>query len=72
MICDSWECDVTESATESLRLALQQANAQDLSCVAELLKVVTTLPVTSCEAERAFSRLKHLKTPNRSTMAHTR
>ena len=33
-----------------------------------ILKIITTLPVTSCECERSISMLKLLKTSLRSTM----
>ena len=32
--------------------------------------MTAALPVTSCEAKRAFSKLAHLKTDLRSTMGH--
>ena len=37
-----------------------------------LLKILCTLPVTSCSAERSFSRLKHVKSPLRSSMVNER
>lgn len=37
-----------------------------------LLKILCTLPVTSCTSERAFSGLKRIKTPLRSTMGNER
>ncbi len=36
------------------------------------LKILCTLPVTSCSAERSFSGLKRIKTPFRSSMTNTR
>lgn len=38
----------------------------------ELLCIIAALPITSCEAERAFSKLKMLKTALRSTMSDER
>ena len=38
----------------------------------KVLKIFSTLPVTSCEAERSFSTLKRLKTFLRSTMGEDR
>ena len=40
--------------------------------IRELLKIAITLPITSCEAERAFSAMKILKSRNRTTMADMR
>ena len=38
----------------------------------KVLKILFTMPVTSCEAERSFSTLKRLKTYLRSTMGEDR
>ena len=38
----------------------------------KVLKILATMPVTSCEAERSFSTLKRLKTYLRSTMGEDR
>ena len=40
--------------------------------ISTLLKLLCTLPVTSCSAERSFSELKRIKTPFRSAMTTTR
>ena len=37
-----------------------------------LLRILCTLPVTSCSSERSFSTLKHIKTALRSTMGNDR
>jgi hypothetical protein len=37
-----------------------------------LLKILITIPITSSEAERCFSMLKHIKTCLRSTMGEVR
>ncbi len=37
-----------------------------------LLRIMATLPVTSCECERSISMLKLVKTPLRSSMGHDR
>ena len=37
-----------------------------------LLQLALTLPITSCESERSFSQLKHVKTSRRSTMTADR
>ena len=40
--------------------------------IRELLRILCTLPVTSCSAERSFSGLKRIKTAMRSTMGNDR
>ena len=40
--------------------------------ITELLRILCTLPVTSCSAERSFSGLKRIKTALRSTMGNER
>jgi hypothetical protein len=40
--------------------------------ITTLIKILCTLPVTTCTAERSFSSLKRSKTPFRSTMTNTR
>ena len=40
--------------------------------ISALAKILCTLPVTTCTAERSFSSLKRNKTVFRSTMTNTR
>ena len=40
--------------------------------IRQLLRIVSTLPVTSCECERSISVLRRLKTYLRTTMAEKR
>ena len=40
--------------------------------IAAIAKIICTLPVTTCTAERSFSSLKRSKTAFRSTMTNTR
>ena len=40
--------------------------------IKELLKILATLPITSCECERSFSGMKRVKTNLRSTMGQER
>ena len=44
----------------------------DLPNVRSLVRLLMTLPATSCTAERAFSTLKRIKTDRRSTMSEDR
>lgn len=52
--------------------AIQKAQEVGQKNIAEMLTIIATLPVTSCEAERSFSRLRYLKTDLRSTMGQER
>lgn len=61
-----------DSATNSAQDALQQAVQLNLENIATLLEIIAVLPVTSCEAERGFSRMKHIKNELRSTMTDQR
>ena len=60
------------STTDSISTALQVATDLGFANIKEALVLTAALPVTSCEAERAFSKLAHLKTDLRSTMGHER
>ena len=44
----------------------------DFENIKVLLRILCTLPVTSCECERSFSALKRLKNYTRSTMTGER
>ena len=49
-----------------------QAEPECYSWVTKLMKIALTLPITSCSAERAFSKLKLVKSRLRSTMNQNR
>ena len=55
-----------------LQLIMESIFAGTFSETVELLKVLNTIPMTSCEAERCFSTLKRIKTCLRNTMAEER
>ena len=55
----------------TLRLALPHATAMFPS-INVLLRILCTLPVTSCSSERSFSGLKRIKTTLRSNMGNQR
>ena len=57
---------------ESVTTAISWAKDIGLSNVTEAVVVLATLPVTSCEAERAFSKLGFIKDELRTTMTHER
>lgn len=62
------ESAATNSAVEALKLARKHC----LPNLSQILEVAAVLPVTSCEAERAFSQMKLIKTDLRSTMTDER
>jgi hypothetical protein len=49
-----------------------QAEPQCYGCVRKLMKIALTLPITSCSAERVFSKLKIVKSRLISTMNQNR
>lgn len=56
---------------KSLLFALPSATSV-FPNIRELLRLLCTLPITSCSAERSFSGLKRIKTTLRSTMGNER
>ena len=56
----------------TLRTTLQQCDKDFYPNIHRLLSIACTLPVTSCENERANSTLKNIKTALRSTMGQER
>ena len=70
-----WEQQLSQSGSQSLP-ATANAAIQEASCtflnIRVLLKILCTMPVTSCSDERSFSALKRIKTPIRSMMANER
>ena len=52
--------------------ALKACNERDYPNLKVILRILCTLPVTSCECERSFSLLRRLKTYLRSTMTEER
>ena len=70
-----WQKKLKEHGEASLpsspTLTIRQASSIFPNIIS-LLKILCTLPVTSCSAERSFSELKRIKTPFRSAMTTTR
>ena len=70
-----WQKQLNEhggsSLPTTLTLTLQHTSSMYPNITA-LIKILCTLPVTSCSAERSFSGLKRIKTPFRSNMTNTR
>ena len=70
-----WKDQEKDHGLASLPITLHHTLPQTSSMfpnIAVLLKILCTLPVTSCTSERAFSGLKRIKTPLRSTMGNER
>ena len=63
------QAEVPSSIVESLKLC---HNLRTYPNIEALLKILATLPVTTCTAERSFNALKHLKSYLRSTMTEKR
>lgn len=57
---------------EMYRLIYEQKLIDTFPNLYTILKIYLTLPVTSCEAERAFSRMAYIKNKYRSTMLDDR
>lgn len=61
------------SVSDAIDFFKQETYLQDLVPeVVKLIKIMLTVPVSSCTAERSFSALRRLKTFLRSTMTQTR
>ena len=72
---EAWKVDWKSSKIEpprSLSQTLKLVNFPGYENIKESLKILATLPITSCECERSFSSLRLLKTFNRTTMSDER
>jgi hypothetical protein len=65
---NAWKTDYPTSLTSTL----QETPFTFYPNIHTMLRVSATLPVSSCECERSFSRMKLLKTYLRSTMGQDR
>ena len=66
-----WEAWSDKRPT-TLSATLQHSSPTFYPNITTMLKLMATLPITSCEWERSFSRLRTLKTYLRSTMTQER
>ena len=57
---------------DSVSATLKRINFPSFKIIKTALRILGTLPVTSCACERSFSAMKLLKTYNRSTMTNDR
>ena len=72
---DLWEEHKSESKTclpDSVSTTLKCINFSCFPIIKTALRILGTLPVTSCSCERSFSALRKLKMYNRSTMCNER
>ncbi|XP_046844762.1 52 kDa repressor of the inhibitor of the protein kinase-like [Xenia sp. Carnegie-2017] len=67
-----WESSSTTCLPENVSSTLKSVNFPGFENIKVLLKILGTIPVTSCECERSFSALRRLKNYTRSTMAADR
>lgn len=67
-----WRIWTGEEIPKSPREAMMFADVAFFPNIRSILRLVCTIPVTSCENERSFSALRRLKTWLRSTMTNER
>ena len=70
-----WQKQLTDHGEASLPKTLHEAlrhTSVMYPNITTLIKILCTLPVTSCSAERSFSGLKRVKTPFRAAMTNDR
>ncbi len=67
-----YELQSSENRLSTLKLALAMCDKEFFPNIYVLLRIACTLPVTSCENERANSTLANIKTALRSTMGQER
>ena len=70
-----WEnywINFTGSRPETVAQTLKQVNLKLFANLEIVLRILATIPVTSCECERTFSALRRLKDYSRSTMLGSR
>ena len=72
---DLWEEHWSQSKTclpDSVSTTLKSINFPCFPIIKTALRILGTLPVTSCSCERSFSALRKLKMYNRLTMRNQR
>ena len=68
-----WEnLSATTDLPNSVAVTLKLVDSVAFPHVSVSLRLLVTLPVTTCECERSFSSLRHIKTWSRSTMENNR
>ena len=70
---NSWdEIKYKNDLPDSISATLKRADALAFSNIYLALKLLGTLPITTCECERSFSSLRSIKTWDRSTVTNGR
>ena len=72
---DLWEqywCQKKSCLPDSVSTTLKSISFPCFPTIKTALRILGTLPVTSCSCERSFSALRKLKMYNRSTMSNER
>jgi hypothetical protein len=67
-----WKSTAAEDRTHSATIALTNCNIVKFPNIYRLLSILGTLPVTTCESERVFSKLQTTLTSIRATMREDR
>ena len=65
----SWSTSNKENPVQLIRQKNVQSGFQNVDIA---YRIYLSIPITNCEGERSFSRLKLIKTPHRSTMTQER
>ena len=65
---NKWKMCTAAPLPNTLRDSLKKCAANFFPNLKILLKILCTIPITSCQCERSISSLRRLKTWNRSTM----
>ena len=72
---DLWQTywvNYSGSKPDRVASTLKHLNFNGFENIKVALRILATIPVTSCECERSFSALRRLKSYNRSTMVEER
>ena len=67
-----WTATAVEQRPDTVTAALSSCNSVKFPNVYRLLAILGTLPVTTCESERVFSKLQRTLTSIRSTVTEDR
>jgi len=67
-----WTATAAEQRPDTVTAALSSCSSVKFPNIHRLLTILGTLPVTTCESERVFSKLQRTLTSIRSTMTEDR
>ena len=71
-MAEEWVKADAENRPSTLKQAMQDLNARSYPKIHRILHLLTVIPVTSANVERASSSLKYTKTELRSSMGQAR